>query len=221
MAETKYEYDKCAESKIKVACQSCGPEKNHVVLKSVDESGHGELNPDYDFYWHTSFQIIQCQGCNAITFRSLSSNSEDVYPDGEPAEVEELYPNRTEGRPLLSDSHLLPHDLEKIYSETVSALNGRQPVLAGIGIRAIIETVSKDKSATGKDLFSKINSLVSAQVLTKEGADILHKLRTLGNKAAHEVKGHGAKELSLALDVVEHLLQAVYILPFHARRTFK
>lgn len=81
--------------------------------------------------------------------------------------------------------------------------------------------MTKEKNAAGKDLFEKINGLVVAGVLTKDGADILHKLRVLGNKAAHEVKAHSATELNLATDVVEHLLKAVYILPFHAKRTFK
>lgn len=221
MAEVEYKYDETAGKKIKVACQHCGADKNHVVLRSVEESGSEEMGPSMDFYWHTSFQLIQCQGCDAVSFRSLSSNSEDVDPRGDTVESEELYPSRTKGRTLLEDFHVLPTDLERIYRETVAALNGSQPVLAGIGIRAIIETVTKEKNATGKDLFEKINGLVGAGVLTKDGADILHKLRVLGNKSAHEVKAHSATELNLAMDVVEHLLQAVYILPFHAKRTFK
>lgn len=81
--------------------------------------------------------------------------------------------------------------------------------------------VCKDKNAAGGDLFAKINSLVVLGVLTKDGANILHKLRTLGNNAAHEVKPHTPKELGLAFDVVDHLLLGVYILPEHAKQTFK
>ncbi|WP_305800612.1 hypothetical protein, partial [Thiolapillus sp.] len=38
-------------------------------------------------------------------------------------------------------------------------------------------------------------------------------LRTLGNEAAHEVKPHNNATLTLALDVIDHLLKGVYILP--------
>jgi hypothetical protein len=62
---------------------------------------------------------------------------------------------------------------------------------------------------------------VGLGVLTQDGADILHKLRTLGNDAAHEVKPHSLQELGLAFDVVDHLLLGVYILPDHAKKTFK
>ena len=87
------------------------------------------------------------------------------------------------------------------------------PVLVGIGLRAIVETVCKEKNASGKDLYAKINDMASQHVLTPSGADILHKVRSLGNKAAHEVKPHTPRQLSLAMGVVEHMLKDVYILP--------
>jgi hypothetical protein len=46
------------------------------------------------------------------------------------------------------------------------------------------------------------------------------KIRTLGNDAAHEVKPHKPKQLSLALDVCEHLMKGVYLLPHYAEETF-
>jgi hypothetical protein len=70
-------------------------------------------------------------------------------------------------------------------------------------------------------LEAKIDSLVNLGVLTSEGAIILHKVRTLGNNAAHEVKPHTSEQLNLALDVAEHLLKGVYILPYFANQTFK
>lgn len=111
--------------------------------------------------------------------------------------------------------------MEGIYLETIKALNSSQSILTGIGIRAIIETICKDKNANGGDLLNKIDDLVTQGVLTKEGAAILHKLRILGNKAAHEVRPHDDVQLGLALDVIDHLLLGVYVLPHHASKTFK
>lgn len=221
MGSKNITFDKHAGEQVKVACTQCAGVANHEILKSVEEAGWEKIGPDYDIHWGATKQIIKCCGCDTISFRSLSGNSEDVGPGGEGIEHEYLYPSRTEGRQCLSDDHLLPTDLERVYRETVSALNNKQPVLAGMGIRAIIENVSKEKNASGGDLFNKINDLVTKGVLTQDGADILHRLRVLGNSAAHEVKAHQPVELNLAMDVVEHLLQAVYILPFHASRTFK
>lgn len=213
--------DKYIGNQVKVSCARCAGITNHKIMKSVEETGWEELAPDYEIHWGATNQIIKCGGCDTVSFRVLSSNSEEVGPDMEAIEHEQLFPSRSEGRQPLDDDHLLPSNLERIYRETISALNNKQPVLTGIGIRAIIETVSKEKNASGGNLVSKINDLVAKGVLTQEGADILHKLRVLGNNAAHEVKAHKPAELNLAIDVVEHLLQAVYILPFHAGRTFR
>jgi len=187
--------------------------------------GNNDVGNGYEVQWAVNHQVVQCLGCDTISFRKASHNSEDciqVGPDEWEVDIyEELFPNRKEGRVPVKDVELLPTDVERIYSETLKALNGDQPVLSGIGIRALIETISKERNASGKDLMEKINDLVVQGVLTKDGADIFHKLRVLGNKAAHEVKPHSRDQLNLALDVVEHLLQGVYILLHHAKRKFK
>jgi len=86
-------------------------------------------------------------------------------------------------------------------------------ILAGIGIRALIETVCKEKKATGRTLEEKIDSLASMRFLTKTSAEALHSMRIIGNAAAHEVAVHSEETFRIVLDVVEHLLLDVYILP--------
>lgn len=211
-------------SKIECACRECNRITKHEIISEATLSGASGHN-DHEIYWASEYQIVRCLGCETLAFRYTNSNSEDGYIQvGENEWVdnirEDIYPSPHEGRRPLADSHLLPAKIERIYDETLAALNSRQEVLCGIGVRAIIETVCKDKSATGGSLYQKIDSLVSQGVLTQDGANILHKLRTLGNNAAHEVKPHTPKELGLAFDVVDHLLLGVYILPEHAKRTF-
>lgn len=82
----------------------------------------------------------------------------------------------------------------------------------------MIEVVCKNQATTGASLENKIDDLVKMGVLTKDGAEILHSLRMMGNKAAHEVKPHSEEELNIAFDVVEHLLQGVYLLPIKASK---
>jgi hypothetical protein len=119
-------------------------------------------------------------------------------------------------RPEVSDQALIiiyQLKVARIYNETHSALCNKMPILAGIGIRVLIEAICKEKTASGKNLEEKIDSLVSMEVLTKDGAEILHSLRILGNIAAHEVASQSDDKLAVAMDVVEHLLNGVYILP--------
>jgi hypothetical protein len=215
MAQLKIQNDKDAKQKVDVSCGTCKRSTKHLILCSVELTGRETKMSNEVFRWINQYQIIQCQGCETISFRKTHTNSEDFddYID--------VYPNPEEGRKSIADDHLLPSNLQRIYTETLKALNAGHFVLTGIGIRAIVETICKDKQANGKDLLIKINDLVTHGVLTKDGADILHKLRTLGNEAAHEVKPHDTVQLGLAFDVIDHLLQGVYILPYHAKTKFK
>jgi len=94
-------------------------------------------------------------------------------------------------------------------------------ILSGIGIRAIVEAVCKEKKTTGKNLQERIDDLVKKQLLTPASAEILHNLRVLGNKASHEVKPHNAEQLAVAMDVIDHLLMDAYILPLKVEKVFK
>jgi hypothetical protein len=150
-------------------------------------------------------------------------NSEDMFDDEEegisyPILQVELYPSRVVGRNKLRQDHFLPAAVSRIYDETHAALCNKQPILAGVGVRALVETVCKEKSAEGFNLENKIDDLVTKGVLTNSGAEILHGLRIIGNVAAHQVKPHSEQQLSLAMDVVEHLLMDVYILPAATRK---
>ena len=151
---------------------------------------------------------------NSDNFRHTGSG------DFEEVEDIDIYPNPETVRNPVEDDYILPSKWGVIYHETLAAINSGQPVLAGIGIRAIVETVCKDKNTKGDDLSKRINDLVNQGLLTNDGATILHKLRTLGNEAAHEVKPHDNSQLNLAMNVIDHLLQGVYILPCHAKSKF-
>lgn len=209
--------NKSQNVELDIPCVKCSGKTIHKVLVSVDVRGE-ETDGDWSLHWCDDYQIVECGGCKTKSFRNVSSNSEDYYQisetEWEHGELELLYPSRIEGRKTLeSEEHYLPFKIRGIYKETLGALNNNSPVLAGIGLRALIETICKEKNAEGNNLYTKIDDLVVKQILTPAGSSILHKIRTLGNDAAHEVKPHSEKQLGLAMDVVEHVLNDVYIIP--------
>jgi hypothetical protein len=220
----KVELNKSQNSEFELPCIKCIGKTTHKVLASVDVSGV-ETNPDWSMHWYDAYQIAECGGCKSISFRNESYNSEDYQQISETEwiidKLEKLYPSRIGGRKTLeNEEHYLPSPVRKIYKETLSALNNNSPVLAGIGLRALIETICKEQNAAGSNLYKKIDDLVVKQVLTPAGCRILHKIRTLGNDAAHEVRPHSEKQLGLAMDVIEHVLNDVYIMPKKVKDEF-
>jgi hypothetical protein len=211
--------NKTKDRKVSFPCVGCQRRTLHIVMQSVD--CHEQLLEDG---YHVTiqswqkYQIVQCLGCEEISFRLSTRCSEDFVTDpisGETVleEKVECYPSRIVGRKKLEYGLNLPAQVSAIYDETHAALCNKQPILAGIGIRALLETICKEKGAEGRDLKIKINALVEMKVLTQPSADILQRLRTLGNEAAHEVKPHSEDRLGVAMDIIEHLLKDVYILP--------
>jgi Domain of unknown function (DUF4145) len=198
-----------------VICGECGRKTDHEVLTKVSSS---DDFPDAGIWISDEFLTIQCRGCKTVSFCKEGTSSEDVDPDDGQITTRTLFPGRIEGRPPLNDIYHLPFELQKIYQESRSALMEGLSVLTGIGIRAIVETVCREKKSPGRVLEDKIGGLVTLKLITQTEAEILHDLRFMGNKAAHEVKAHSTQELNLAFDVVEHLLKAVYILPEQAKR---
>lgn len=203
-------------------CRSCDQETIHKIVRSAEYVGE-YVEGDFSVTGWTEYQIIECQGCRSISFRQASRDTEGVDFDprtGESflLELVETFPKREKRRPRTEGAHFLPEQLHEVYGETLSAMDHELPILAGIGIRAIVETMCKDRGATSGTLEKKIDELVDLQILTPAGADILHSLRIMGNEAAHEVTPHDLDTLGIAIKVVENALQAIYILPEEAAR---
>lgn len=196
-------------------CTECSARTRHLVLASVTET---DASDDGDIQVWTSYEIVQCQGCLQASFRRESGSSEDL--DWDPATEElvpvtrsDLFPRRSADRKALREVIHLPNKLRRIYAETHEALCNSQRILAGIGIRALVEAVCSVESANGRTLEIQIDDLVTKGKLTQEGAEILHGTRLLGNKAAHEAASVDKEDLNIAMEVAEHLLKTVYVLP--------
>ncbi len=219
----KYHINKTQGEELLLPCIECAGRTAHKVLASADIRGNEDYADGNSFSWAIDNQIVQCLGCKAVSFRKASWDDADWDPANEKNYNvnETLYPSRVEGVKCLGDdTYYLPTNVRRIYDETLMTLSNQAPVLAGIGLRALLEMVCKEKNATGDNLLKKIESLVDTRVLTPENAAILHKIRALGNDAAHEASPHSDEQLRLAMDIIEHLLKYVYILPKQVASVF-
>ncbi len=213
---------KTTGKKVDVECPQCKTETIHTVERAIEWS---EFYDGPDIQAGGTCQIIHCNGCDTLSFRSIEWNSEDLEWDQDghqtPAETEKLYPER-ENRSLANELYLgkdvygIPKIIQTIYRETLSAVQHELPTLAGIGIRAVIEATCQDQKAKKRNLADRIDELASMSLLTPAGATILHGIRLLGNDAAHEMKAPQKKQITAALKVIDHLLLGVYVIPKEA-----
>ena len=219
---SKVEDSKTQGKTVYVECSQCEAPTKHTVERALEWS---EFYDGPDIHVWITYQIVRCNGCDTLSFRSAHCGSDEYYPDETGnwvfVETERLYPTRKK-RSVVDDLYLrddvyeIPECIQAIYRETLSAVQYDLPTLAGMGIRAIIDATCQDLEAKKRNLAEKIDELVGMSLLTPAGADILHGIRLLGNDAAHEMKAPKTKQITAALRVIDHLLLGVYVLPQEA-----
>lgn len=202
---------------VKVMCTECGGgARNHKVLREFEDKWSNE-----DMAGGTTYQIVQCQGCDEIRFRTDSWFSEDYdYETGAPTSTIHVYPEHKENdrKPMVDGSSDLPPEVDRIYRETITALNAGTLILAGAGLRAIVEAICMNAKAPGGNLAQKIDGLVKLSLLAQPQAELLHEERYIGNAAVHEIEPPSRKHIEEGLGIVETLLNTLYIARASAER---
>lgn len=200
-----------------IPCSNCGGDpRNHEVLSEHCDEWEIE---DAGIYGKRAYQILKCAGCDSIRFRSFFWNSEDIdWETGEPEVTEKIYPETIGNARQGIDVQELPDPVARIYKEAVIALNAGALILAGGGLRAVVEAMCQDKKVKGKNLEVKIESLVEQKLLAKPQADLLHEERYLGNSALREIVTPSSQDVNDGFDIIDSLLTTIYILPGKAER---
>lgn len=193
---------------VQAPCSDCGgKDRKHEVIAEHEVGSSG----DADYQWQTVYQICRCGGCGVVRFREASFSEDD--PEGQVR----VFPENHGARYRPIDVTKFPETIARIYRETVRALNAGAPTLTGGGLRAIVEALCKEQRVVGGNLMEKIDALVSAGLLAKPQAALLHEERYLGNSSLHELIAPEPDELAAGLEIVETLLSTIYILPAKAK----
>jgi len=212
---------------LKIQCSECNGETIHLVLQSIDTSHVEWIDPQDVYAWSDNYQIVQCQGCKTISFRHLRRYHE--YPDLDDG-TETLYPERSKKRLSKKDYSKASASLRRIYQETIECFNNEIYTFCATGLRAIVEgiceeqgikdgpIIERQKDGSSKivrrhNLYGKISGLSEKDILTSKDSDILHEHRLLGNEAAHELSQPSPEELTLAIEIIEHILDTLYEIP--------
>jgi hypothetical protein len=191
---------------------------NHQFLKNYCEIGIAILDSEpklngiryYTEDFCNDYKIIKCSGCDTVSYRSTKSSSE--YQDFENnGPREERFPSLKK-RAGKRFKHL-PAALAKIYQEVIASYNNDGFILCASGVRAILEGVCKDKGVINGTLQNKMQDLCTNNFISQNYENILRKLQILGNGAIHELQEPTHEEISTALDIIEHITEALYEIP--------
>jgi hypothetical protein len=197
---------------VHASCRDCGRITRHEVLHNHDvESAANDDYPDKE-----EWQIVRCRGCHTCGFRYVYHDYVDIFEtqDGEQTHRRDVnfFPSSIRNHKQLGRSWLLSDVVRKVYDQTLASYGAKSYLLASIGLRATIEAVCGDLGVVGPSLEKRIDKLFKEGYVSNEDKKRLHAIRFLGNDAAHEVVEPGEVDLRVALDIVENLLNSVFIL---------
>jgi Domain of unknown function (DUF4145) len=201
-----------------VPCPTCNRPTRHTVVAAWGVDCGNE-----DVQGQSDYEVVECDGCQTVSFRVCESDSDSVYGPDEHGnyfteESIRLFPPRLVGHRPLLDTHALPPQVKLSYKEVLEAAASGLFMLSAIGLRAIVEGVCVEEGASAWGLEAKVNRLVAAGRLTTTDAALLEPIRQLGNDAAHEAIPPSQGDVLNALVVVEHLLQTVYLMKHKAEQ---
>ncbi len=208
--------------KIKNYCNNCHTDTFHTVC-AVKETGGCEQYSDYEISWWKNYGILECDGCKTVVFKTEEACSVDDDVDGEHI-TEEFFPpydkDLGNAEEIIYNDNI-PEEIKHIFQETVSSISNKCYILAGIGLRAIVESICKyeNENKTIDNLFEKIKELVKEHIISEDDADKLHSIRLIGNDAVHDRKKPERDDIITAIKIIKNLLSNKYELKIDYKKT--
>lgn len=198
--------------KKKYFCSDCKGLRNHIELKFHEEFG----SIDNDFLrWSSRYSIIECQGCDNISFLYTYGDETMVEIGNQGKEIyhtdDFIYPFCLKQGAEINEKQYLPESIKQIYTETINAIKAESYILAAGGFRAIIESICNYLKISQGSLEQRINKLHNNGHLSKGESNRLHSIRFLGNDALHEIKTPKENHIYILLDITNHLLENLFI----------
>jgi hypothetical protein len=203
------------EKTILTICNYCDGDKHHNRLFVT--KGRVLNEGDENDYEVITYMVLECCGCKMISFVSKVKNRRPL--PGEPSYiVKHFYHHMDEDQDKFSllrdkDYDKLPAKIQDLYDEVTFAFEQGMQVSAATGLRTLVETVCNNQKIAGKNLQEKIKALHARGLISTSELPILDKLRLIGNQSTHEAKAFSVAKLSYALDIINHILVSIYVLP--------
>jgi hypothetical protein len=195
-----------------IFCNCCLNKTNHIVHHSffnTKVTGHYRWIDDNSIEsqidWQYVYSVLECCGCETVTFRKDSYFSE--YEDNEQP-PSEYYPPRV-SRPLPNWVTDLPEDMQDLITEVYIALWSDNRRLATMGIRSLFDMYCEDQLGGDHGNFGvKLKLLQERKIISDEEKNIFQNIVNFGNSATHNKFKPKYKDLEVLVQILEYLLHA-------------
>lgn len=191
-------------------CNACGQRTRHQLVatrnwQQVEIEGDDNSPPVYLQY---TYDFLQCCGCDCVTMRRTTKCPE-LWDVGH-TETEYFPPAASRRHPHWD--YQLPYPVIQLLREVYLALHSDSRRLAIMGARTLVDIAILDKVGDRGTFEQKLKALEGEGFIGKRNREVLAAALGAGNAAAHRGHDYKALEVNQVIDIVENLLQAIYVL---------
>lgn len=187
----------------RVHCNQCRGTTIHQILRVTEDSGSDDAR---GFWWSTMFEMLQCCGCQEVVLRRTFSFSEN-----DEKEIRYFPPPVSRQSPPWQ--YDLPGNIRLLLEEIYRSLDANNRRLPMMGARTLVDMLIIEKVDDIGSFKEKLKGLEKAGYISSKGRDVLYAALDVGNAAAHRGHAATASEVEAVMDIVENMLQGVYIFP--------
>lgn len=181
-------------------CNSCLQRTKHDVLRRHTVKDHAEEDEHFTEAWTYIYSLLACRGCGTASLRV--DYTDNVVGDYDPV----FYPAKVSRKPP-SWRWQLKQDWKDLMHEVYTALDADSRRLAVMGARTLVDLYLTEVVGNDGSFEQRLEKLVIAGELAPSDKGTLRAALEAGNAAAHRGYKPETADLSIVMDIVEHLLQ--------------
>jgi hypothetical protein len=151
------------------------------------------------------YDLLECLGCDDVSLRCHETCDAFGF------EEITFFPPRV-SRPVPKWHGQLPEEIQSLLSEVYNALYADGRRLALMGVRAIIERTMILKIGDQGSFPENLSAFESGGFLSRNHREYLKTALEAGHAAAHRAHAAEPDVINTVMDILENLLQAVFVL---------
>jgi hypothetical protein len=189
----------------KAPCRHCVRETKHLVIGTRKTSDRADVDGVGPISWEDKYEMLECAGCETVSLRQTHWSSEDP-------ELEVVHYPPAVSRPIPRWRYKAPYSISDLIGEVYAALHNDSRSLALMGARTILDLILVDKVGDVGRFSAKLKKLEEQGFVARQSRTILEAALDAGSAAAHRGYKPTPRQLNQVMDIVENVLQSVYVL---------
>lgn len=203
-------------AKFKAECNHCYSTTLHDILFEKKDHWTDEIDDQFSIDWGVTWQVIQCRGCESISMRRDSWDSEDTDDEGRPNVSTAYFPPRIfrELPAWITDdlfSHTCPAEVEQLMKELYVALQNDCRAAATMLMRAIFEHMTIAKVGDHGSFTKNLIKFEEQGFIAKRQREVIESMIEAGHASIHRAFIPKKTDIVTLTDILEGILEVVYV----------